>query len=303
LQQAEPLAAASYELAKLDYRAGQFQAALTRLQQIEQAYPNAHMCHWLRCQVETALGNSQVSDDYRLLYALNRAPLPSPLDNFRDRYLIQLKRCALSNFVETQRSQIESGGVRQVQARLEELDKQGYEPQLEDLMANVELALGNQAQQIERLERIIEWDGASTYRCWRLATAYVQVGRDPEAIELLKMGLRLDGRDFVRESREALIELYEKAGDLGRARFHVSRLFGWEGSEALRETRMELAREKLSAAVQMDPSYADAWYDLGIVHGLFGQPDHQRHAFMQCLVANPQHGRAADWLEQHPDVR
>lgn len=302
-EQAEPLAAASYELAKLDLRAGDPSAAIKRLQRITEEYPNAFMIHWLRSQAEDQLGNRQAAEDYQLISLLNRQLLPSPVDGFRERYLAQLKRHALSEFVEQQRALVEAGQARQVEGLIEPMRSVHFEPQLEDLQANVDAALGNQPQRIARLEKIIELDGASTYRCWRLAVAYADAGRYREAIDLLKTGLRLDGRDMVRESRETLIELYERTDDLGRARFHVSRLFAWEGEQALGDAKMGLALEKLTAAVQIDPSFADAWYELAIVEGLLGHREQQLKAYEQCVTADPLHGRAQAWLAQHRPVR
>lgn len=129
----------------------------------------------------------------------------------------------------------------------------------------------------------------------------VSSGKPEVAIELLKMGLRLDGRDGVRESRELLIELYEQIGDLPRARFHVSRLFAWDGNEAMQTAEMSTAREKLASSVAIDPKQAETWYLLSVVEGVLGNRNGQRQAIASCLQANPNHGRALGWLAEYSD--
>ncbi len=303
LQSSEPLPAAMYELAKLDLRSGKPAEAIVRLKQIEAELPNVYAPHLLRAQAEEQLGHADVAADYRLLSQLNKERLPTPLDEFRIRYLKQIGRYSLSELVQEKLTQVEGNQARQVAAELELMSTGGFEPQLEDLRATVDYALGDRSGQQRRLRKIIDQDGASTYRCWRLAMAYAEDEQYDQAIEWLKTGLRLDSRDSVRESREQLIELYEKTGDLGRARFHVGRLFYWEGLEALSAADLALARQKLATATEIDPSYDAGWYYLGIVVGLWGAPQGQAEAFEKCLAANPYHGRARAWLTAYGEER
>ncbi|MCA9128515.1 MAG: tetratricopeptide repeat protein [Planctomycetales bacterium] len=299
LEKAEPLVAASFELAKLDVRSGHAATSIKRLERIQADYANASTPFWLRADAESQLGDKAAARDYRLISQLNRGKFPTPLDAFRDRYLAKLNKFALAKFVEEQRPKVEHGQARNVKQAIEGLGLEGFEPQLADLLANVEFAMGNSRLQQQQLERIIALDGASTYRCLRLARAYAVDGKAEEAIELLKTGLRLDGRDSVQESRELLIELYEQLGDLPRARFHVSRLFAWEGNEAMQTADMSTAREKLASSVAIDPSQAETWYLLSLVEGLLGNRDGQRQAIASCLQANPNHGRALSWLGEN----
>jgi tetratricopeptide (TPR) repeat protein len=72
----------------------------------------------------------------------------------------------------------------------------------------------------------------------------------------------------------------------------------------LEEPRRQFARalERFRQAVEMDPSFADAWNNLGITLAELGHKDDALDAFHRALEENPKHGSAhynlADLLDE-----
>lgn len=88
---------------------------------------------------------------------------------------------------------LRQGDADGVARRLKESQTLLWEPELEDLLADVAIARGDWKGHIEHLSELVRRDGASTYRMNRLGFALATTGQTKKGREALEIGYRLRG--------------------------------------------------------------------------------------------------------------
>ena len=126
-------------------------------------------------------------------------------------------------------------------------------------------------------------------------TATFQLARIEENILQLHRA-RLGGCDATTAEATALTSLkfLEQSGDLWRAAFVLTELAGVFRQDKLHSK----AAERVSKALELCPSYWEAYLEAAQIHIELQQPSKARLALQQLLTARPKDGRAASLLLQ-----
>ena len=172
---------------------------------------------------------------------------------------------------------------------------ESWDPLLEDLLSNVDLARGNRKSQVARLRQVIDKDGADSYRTARLGFALLAQQSTTEAEHLFETGIHLlsGGKNQqVIDMCGALAELRKNAGDVASA----SQVAAWreflKGTQSLEDLALPQAAAAFSRSVELDDTQARSWFWLGRVQQLLGNHESAITAFTECLMRNPHHERA-----------
>ncbi|MBI2496302.1 MAG: tetratricopeptide repeat protein [Candidatus Omnitrophica bacterium] len=80
-----------------------------------------------------------------------------------------------------------------------------------------------------------------------------------------------------------------------------------DGYNAQQNGQLELARAYYEQAIQLDPSYAEAYNDLGVIYEALGWPDKAKQQYLKCLELSPYYlgaySNLASWYEDHGDLQ
>jgi Flp pilus assembly protein TadD len=172
---------------------------------------------------------------------------------------------------------------------------ESWDPLLEDLLSNVDLARGDRKSQVARLRQVIDKDGADSYRTARLGFALLAQQSRTEAEHLFETGIHLlsGGKSQqVIDMCGALTELGKNAGDVASA----NRVAAWgeflTGTQLLEQLAIPQAAAAFSQSVKLDDTQARSWFWLGRTQQLLGNHESAVAAFTECLIRNPHHERA-----------
>ena len=285
--------AAQLYVAKLELRMGEIKSARERAAKIARKNPNVFPVNLIRAHIERDDGAEQAADAFRDLAELSTEVLDSPFFRIGQKYIRLLEEYSLGSYLESESNELRRGNdIDQIKARLDTLQGSLWDPQIQDVLATLDYAKGSPERQQARLERIIQVDGGTTYRYWRSGVALSADGKFEKAVESFKNALRMDLRERARDSRDGLIKCYESLGEIGKAKFHVSRFAFLDGQDHLYLGRVDAAAQAFKASVEMNPEYPHAWYYLGYCERLLGNVSAAIESQQKCLALEPSFGRA-----------
>ncbi|MEO2017601.1 MAG: tetratricopeptide repeat protein [Fuerstiella sp.] len=172
---------------------------------------------------------------------------------------------------------------------------EAWDPLLEELLSNIDLAQEDRKSQVERLQRVIKKDGADSYRTARLGFALLAQQNTTAAERIFETGIHLLSGNQTQQAIDmcgALAELRKQAGNMEAA----NRVTAWgeflQGTQLLEELSIPLAAEAFARSVELDDSPARSWFWLGRCRQLLGQNKAAATALDECLTRNPHHERA-----------
>ncbi len=172
---------------------------------------------------------------------------------------------------------------------------ESWDPLLEDLLSNVDLARDDRKSQVNRLQQVIDKDGADSYRTARLGFALLAQQNTTEAELLFETGIHLlsGGKSQqVIDMCGALTELRKHAGNVASA----NQIAAWgdflKGTQLLEDLAIPEAAAAFSRSIELDDSRARSWFWLGRSQQLLGNHESAATAFAECLIRNPHHEHA-----------
>ena len=289
------LPAARFELAKLEFREGHPEQALPIVSDLQESHPDAWRVHFLRSQIEAQVGNSEPAANYRELADRTSGKIPSPWNERAKTILALYEERNVRHFLSLGAELLAHRDVEGAQALFTTEGGDDFDPVVEDLASDLALAQGDKLGQIAALERIIEQDGANSYRLSRLGFAQLAQGDVDGAIESLETGIRLHtgvrGREVI-DMHEQLAEVSARSNQPDLAQQHLGRARYLEAIDLLRWGRAADASQTLDQSVKADDGNASAWFYLGEIHRLYENNELALTAYRNCLTIDPDHGRA-----------
>jgi len=131
-------------------------------------------------------------------------------------------------------------------------------------------------------------------------TVALQLGNPAEAVKLLLHALRIDSKATVCEMRLALA--YLALGQTEPAESHLRKLLArqptyheaWDNLGMVLKSagRMEEALGAHQRAIELQPRYAPGWYNLGMSNALMGRMAAALTCHERAIAADPSHGKA-----------
>jgi Tfp pilus assembly protein PilF len=292
---AQDLPAAQFELAKLDVRDGNAEQALPVIRRMQQAYPEASRVHLLRAQAARIVGDTDEAVRYEELSNLTYGELPGPWRQLQQRLIQLYEEHSPRRIARIAHQALQSGRVSTAETLLAASEDSTWEPYAADVAADVAAAKGDLPTHRARLERIIELDGADSYRLCRLGFALLASDDPVLAEQAFRDGVSLAAGERGNELRdmcEQLAVMAERRRDVDAALRWRGLAREYEGLALFRQTQYRQAMEKFREAVALDAGRVRAWYYLGECCRLLEQPEPARQAYGECLRRDPHFGRA-----------
>jgi tetratricopeptide (TPR) repeat protein len=174
-------------------------------------------------------------------------------------------------------------------------NREAWDPLLEDLLSNVDLARDDGESQVARLRKTIAKDGVDSYRAARLGFALLGQQKIADAKHVFETGIHLlsGGKSQqVIDMCGALAELRRNAGEVTSA----DHMEAWgeflKGTLLLEQLAIPQAAAAFLRSVELNNSPARTWFWLGRSQQLLGEAESAIRAFDECLKRNPDHQRA-----------
>ena len=159
--------------------------------------------------------------------------------------------------------------------------------------------LSTYAAHIARLRRQLDLDPDNLETHIELAYSYRRLGNDDAALthyhsaldshpENLETILALSGFLLEHGVDDEVIELSRKGIALNPKDIRISNLYFDQGYAHMRNKRYMDAISAFENAVDLDPSLAKAWNNLGNIHIVLGDTAAAQRSFIEAISANPQ---------------
>lgn len=310
LIQAGSLPVAQLELAVLDLREGHTDAAEPRLLQLQQQRPNASRVHQLLAGLYAQTDRPQQARQSRQLAELLSGIVAGPWNERAALLLDETRQLTVADQVSRLAARLStatgpnSGTPTAALRRLREdittdLEQQ-WDPLLEDVLADVAAAAGDQLQQCQHLRNIIDRDGGSTYRLNRLGFALLNVGERQAGRDALEAGFRLAHAATDAAGVDncfALAELTREENP-GRSALYLARGHRLAGLLAMDQQQFADAIEQFAASLRADADQPEVWFWQARTARLLGQVEIARKACQQCLQHDPQHRQARQLADE-----
>jgi tetratricopeptide (TPR) repeat protein len=282
---------ARYELARLKERAGDEAGALAILDRLTAEYPTAVQPHLLRHRID-ALHNrpsALVAGDKAYRF---QTRLPTPFDRDAERLEAAHHAIGLAHVRPEADRLLAAGKWKEAEPLVRAAIAEQWNPDLSDLLAEVEFSRGNPAGAAKVLDEAVDRAGASPHLLFRLGAAYEEAGQPDRAVAAWSRATTLGIGAEVKDSYYRLATAYEPAKKPDAARAMTARAFFSVGHEFVTTGRAAEALLPLEEATNADPQLAAAWFYRGEAHRLTGRADAARAAYQKCLELAPNQGRA-----------
>jgi tetratricopeptide (TPR) repeat protein len=293
LRRAEPLPAASYELARIYNKTNQPERAL----QIAKPMIRSFRFHYPFYFIEARAYQLQQQNQKELEAALNwfrfASPLRGPFDDLHDEVSQRRSATAFERARKKCYTLLQQGLLDELRVTVDQLTAMKWSSDLADLRAELATRQGQASVAEKELRDAIHRDGASLHLLWRLGDVLFDSGRWEEAWIVWDEAVEI-GRGQ-RELGEFLTYVMLKAegrGELARGKKYDGARWLAEGKSHLARGEFLDATEKLKKATEFLPDDAHVWYLYGEACWRNGQPVLARQAYQRCLQLNPHHGRA-----------
>jgi tetratricopeptide (TPR) repeat protein len=296
-REAGDLPGAQLELAKLEIRSGRPEAAVARLQPLQQRQPRDTEPHLHRARAEELLGNAAAAAKYYDL--ADHAPdrIRTPLDRESERWYetrqtigIDLRWLDANELLRREDPALAIAKTRDL------LDVKWNARAAEALTIKA-----IQDQRLEEAEELVyelaQQEGNTLAVLELQGDVSVARGRPEQARDCWERAIRVGGVD-PQDIYKKLAAFYDWNKDPKRSRQYVALDHYVTGTQALWRADLPAAIKELEAAVAVDPDLADAWYYLGEARRLSGDPSLAYPAYGRCLAAAPDHARARTALKR-----
>lgn len=294
------LPVARYELARLAFRAENISEALQQLDAILGPFSHTYEPNYLRYLIEVQLGHKKKASHYRDQLALASDRLPTPFGEEWQRLHELRKHMGMQGRLAAFTKAKEKGQKREAEDILRRILRIQWQPAAQDHLADIELAKGNSDEAIQIVEEIIAREGPSTYRLERLGQILSDTNHPDKAARVWEKAANLRSQDNLLEIYRRLYEYYLHEKNSEKSKYFGAQFNHVYGVHFFYDRNWPMAEERLKVAVKLEPRFAHTWYYLGETYRLSGKSEKARNAYQQCLVIDPEHGRAHASLERLP---
>ncbi len=293
-RQAEPLPAATYELAKVLLKEGNWQRAQELLAPLAQVFPEAYQPHYLLARAAQLGGDSRREALHADKWSRLAAPFRTPFDDEHERVT---ERANAFAFVAERKRCFELVASRQYTAaetKVKHLLAARATPDLADLYADIAFHLGRRDESLEWLQRAVEIDGPTMHAFWRWGDSLAETGRVEEARRLWDAAIRLGaGHAELEVLCTQVAHHYQRLDDQQQFAHYQRLALRAAGLSRLWRAEFREAIEPLENALKLDAA-ADplTWFFLGEARRYASQKELAREAYHRCLMLDPNCGRA-----------
>jgi tetratricopeptide (TPR) repeat protein len=290
-ERAGALAGARYELARLSFHLGDEAGAATLADQLATDFPTAVQPHLLRHKIDVLRDRptAAVAGDRAYRFQTNLwTPFIRDVQRLEDAHLA----VGLAHEKKEAERLLASGRWATAEPRLRAAFAERWDPEMADLVAEVEFSRGDPAAAERVLREAIDRAGATPHLLYRLADALERSGQPDQAEAAWLRATALGTGAAVKNSYHRLALLYQKARKADAARAAEARAYAGAGHEFVVTGRPGEAKTLLEQALQADSKLPAAWFYLGEANRLLGQTAAARAAYQKCLDLEPTHGRA-----------
>ena len=224
--------------------------------------------------------------------------LPTPFDQDSKRLEAAHDAIGLTHEQKEAERLLDAGKWKEAEALLRAAIAEQWNPDLADMLAEVELTHGHPAGAAALLQEAVDRAGANPYLLYRLGSAYEEAGQPDRAVAAWSRATTLGIGAEVKDSYYRLAAAYEQAKKPEAARVMSARAFFNVSHEFVTSGRAAEALLPLEEATKADPQLAAAWFYRGEAHRLAGRADAARAAYQKCLELAPNQGRARRGVER-----
>ena len=289
------VSASKLELAELAVHAQDFERAQSLLEELVQELPHAGRVHQLLGTVAQHQFDEMNATRHFGLSDVFLKRVLGPWDDCAKK----IEAVAMTMRVKEHATRSEydlqtESSVEQLYDSISRENEQLWDPDLENLLADLDAEQNRLDSALRRLKSTIRRNGANTNLTARLG--FLQLAIEPAAAEAtFRTGVRLgtgDGID-VREVAGALARLLHQQGNSeGRDQFASVAEFR-NGTFLLDRLEFAAAADSFERAAALDASSQRSWFWLGRTRQLNDDHPAAIAAFDKCLELNPYHERAA----------
>lgn len=293
LRRAEPLPAATYELARIFNKTGQPQQALDRIEPLIRAFRYSYPPYFVKLRAHHLLGQDQQEWQAALDWLRMASPLHGPFDDLHEEVSQRRAAVAFERAKKNCYQLLNDGRLEELQRELDRLTQMKWSADLADLRAELATKLGHRAEAEAILREAVRRHGATLHLLWRLGDILYETGRYEEAWQVWEEAAQVGLGN--RELDQFLAYVMLKA----EGRSEMARGRHYDGARWLTEGRIRLARgefadacESLRKATTFFPNDAQVWYLFAEAAWRNRQIAEAQQAYQKCLALNPHHGRA-----------
>ena len=291
LKQAGGLPGAQYELAKLQWLQGFLPAAKEALGGLLITHPSSPRVNSLQARILADLDEPEYVT-YMEFADRGSILLETPFDGQHGR-LYELRR---GFGLERKKVEVQEklGALEPAPAAHLLREAIGYQwwGQGAVELASLEYQTGNVRSAEEVLGEVLSREGPSPQSLDMLGRVYLATGRSEKARVTLERAVWMGPTSYLSEIHQRLAELYSKLGDPNTSQWHAGMAYYGAGSRAYWEGNLDVAKQHLNKAVQLNSENPQAWFYLGETYRRSGEYSPATGAYENCLSLNPEHGRA-----------
>jgi tetratricopeptide (TPR) repeat protein len=296
--QAGDLAAARYELARLDLREGRVESAASILDELLNEHSGCLQLCQTRARAATLLGQS--SDVAKHLEAAEHSVylLPTPFNEQHDRVSATRPRYGLIKRQEACREMVDADDLLRSAAVFSECLDVAWWSEGAMQLAQIESRL-NQPHLAERwVGEAIQRDGPSPHTLMLLAHLRLMSGQRETCIELLHRAEWMGSASQLEGVHENLASIYQEDGDERASLRHAALASHSRGVSLLRLNDLPPAKHAFEEATARLPEHAASWFYLGETLRRLKDVAAAKEAYQRCLEIDPEHGPALRRLSQ-----
>lgn len=286
------LPANQYELARLHLRAGNLAEATTLLNKLVTYDPMLLQVNQLGYRL--ALEREDVVNSLRFADRVRYSPrkLQTPFDEEAERLVKTTQQLGPGRLWTTIAQLLESNALEEAKALLESQAETDRNMGFLELSAEIALRQQHFEIAVQLLEELQQRFGPFARITARIGDVYDAAGEFEKACDFWRKATQLQAGVDLKAVHHKLADSLTKRGKDADARQHRKKGHYFVGRELLQFGYAEQAVNYLQEAVEIDPSFTQAWFYLGEAKRLGGQRDEARAAYQKCLEQNPVHGRA-----------
>lgn len=292
LEEGQSLPACQYELAKLYFRVGKLTEAFALWSELKTRDPQVLQVNLLGYRLALERGDISNAQQFADQARYSQRKLQNPFDEEAERLVKATRQLAPSQHWTDVTELINNNRLMEARSLV---DQQLTETSsIAGLELSAELALREgQYQAATRLfEELQKQHGPLARITARIGDVYDAAGEATKACEYWRKATQLETAVDLKAIHHKLADSLSKQGHDQAASKHRGLGHFYVGRELLQFGYAAQAIDYFQGAVELAPTFSEAWFYLGEAKRLSGQGEEARAAYQTCLEHNPFYGRA-----------
>jgi tetratricopeptide (TPR) repeat protein len=289
-----------YEVARLQFRAGELDQAEASRSELKKESPDTLQVNLLGYRIAMERGKPREAFEFAdgARYALRK--LQNPFDKEVERIIAVTQHLGPARIWKRGRELIDSGRLEQAQAVLEEAGEADRSTEVLELLAEIALRQRRFDDAIALLEELQQRHGPFARITARIGDVWA-ARQSSNARDYWQQAAQFQSGVDLKAMHHKLADSLAAAGDAEAASRERALGHFFVGRELLQFGYADKSVRYFQGAADLDPAFDQAWFYLGEARRRIGQAEEAKEAYRKSLELNPNHGRALAalaWLEK-----